>query len=45
MGESENKRKARYYELTKSGRKQLREKSANWERFAGIMERLLNATA
>ena len=43
MGESENKRKARFYELTKAGRKQLREETANWERFAGIMQRVLTA--
>lgn len=44
MGESENKRKARFYELTKAGRKQLREETENWERFAGIMQRVLRAT-
>ena len=40
-GESENKRRARFYSLTKSGKKQLREERANWERFAGVMERVL----
>lgn len=44
LGESENKRKARFYELTRAGRKQLREETANWERFAGIMQRVLDAT-
>ncbi len=43
-GESENKRKARFYELTKAGHKQLREETANWERFSGIMQRVLTAT-
>lgn len=40
-GESENKRRARFYSLTKSGQKQLREETADWERFAGIMQRVL----
>jgi transcriptional regulator len=43
-GESENNRKARFYSLTKLGKKQLREETANWDRFAGIMQRVLNAT-
>lgn len=41
-GESENKRRARFYSLTKAGRKQLREETANWERFAGVMQRVLS---
>jgi DNA-binding PadR family transcriptional regulator len=44
MGESENKRRARFYELTKVGKKQLQQEAASWERFAGIMQRMLNAT-
>ncbi len=40
-GESENKRRARFYSLTRSGKKQLREETANWERFAGVMQRVL----
>ena len=40
-GESENKRRARFYSLTKAGKKQLRQKTANWERFAGVMQRVL----
>ncbi len=40
-GESENKRRARFYSLTKAGRKQLREETANWERFTGVMQRVL----
>lgn len=43
-GVSENNRKARYYSLTKAGRKQLGEAKESWERFAGIMDRLLRAT-
>lgn len=40
-GESENKRRARFYSLTKAGKKQLRAETANWERFAGVMQRVL----
>lgn len=40
-GESENKRKARFYSLTKAGKKQLREETADWERFVGVMRRVL----
>jgi PadR family transcriptional regulator PadR len=40
-GESENKRKARFYSLTRTGKKQLREETASWERFAGVMQRVL----
>ena len=43
-GESENKRRARFYSLTKSGKKQLREEQANWERFAGVMQSVLAPT-
>jgi PadR family transcriptional regulator PadR len=42
-GESENKRKARFYSLTKAGKKQLLAETADWERFAGIMQRVLMA--
>ena len=42
-GESENKRRARYYSLTKAGKKQLREETENWERFAGVIQRVLMA--
>lgn len=40
-GESENKRRARFYSLTKAGKKQLQEETENWERFAGVMQRVL----
>ena len=33
-GESDNNRKAKYYALTKAGRKQLEKESANWERLS-----------
>ena len=40
-GESENNRRARFYSLTKAGKKQLREETADWERFAGVKQRVL----
>ncbi len=40
-GTSDNNRRARYYSLTKAGRKQLAEETESWERFSGIMARLL----
>ncbi len=40
-GASENKRKAKFYSLTASGRKQLREETENWERIAAVMGRVL----
>ena len=41
---SDNNRKAKYYELTKSGRKQLTEETANWERLALALTQVLEAT-
>jgi transcriptional regulator len=38
---SENNRRARYYELTYAGRKQLAEEQAEWERLAGAIGRVL----
>jgi transcriptional regulator len=40
-GSSENNRKARYYTITKSGRRQLTAETENWERIAGVVARLL----
>lgn len=42
-GRSENNRRARFYRLTRRGRRQLSAEAANWERIAGIMRRLLDA--
>ena len=42
-GVSENNRKAKYYALTKNGRKQLREETADWQRMSAIINRLLEA--
>jgi len=40
-GVSDNNRKAKYYALTKSGRKQLLEEPPDWQRMAAIINRLL----
>lgn len=40
-GVSENNRKAKYYSLTRAGRKQLAAEAASWERMSALMARLL----
>ena len=40
-GTSDNNRKAKYYAITRAGRKQLAVQTRNWERIAGVMGRLL----
>src|SRR3989442_7814922 len=40
-GESENKRKARFYRLTAAGRRHLQREARNWNRMAGIIAGLL----
>ena len=40
-GLSENKRKAKYYELTDIGRDRLASETAEWERYAGAVEQML----
>ena len=42
-GTSENNRRARFYSLTRAGRKQLEREEADWRRMAEIMARLLGA--
>ena len=41
-GTSENNRRAKYYALTKAGRKQLAAEADKWERMAGVIGRLLH---
>jgi PadR family transcriptional regulator, regulatory protein PadR len=41
-GVSDNNRKAKFYSLTRSGRKQLDAQAKNWRRISGIMGRLLS---
>jgi transcriptional regulator len=40
-GVSENNRRAKFYSLTGDGRQRLAEEAADWQRFVGIMGRLL----
>ena len=40
-GASENNRRARFYSITRQGAKQLERETENWERVAGVMERVL----
>ena len=44
-GASENNRKARFYRLTRAGRKQLQAETRGWEQTAAIMERFFAAKA
>ena len=41
-GATETKRKARFYELTAAGRRQLEKEKQTWERMAGIIHTLLH---
>jgi PadR family transcriptional regulator PadR len=43
-GSSENNRQAKYYRLTKAGRKQLAEETENWERLSTAIAQVLQAT-
>ena len=40
-GASENNRKARFYSITRLGKKQLDLETENWERIAGVIGRVL----
>jgi PadR family transcriptional regulator, regulatory protein PadR len=40
-GTSENNRRARFYTLTAAGKRHLQTETANWERVAGVMGRML----
>lgn len=40
-GVSENNRKAKFYKLTRAGRKQLEKETRNWEQTAAILGRFL----
>lgn len=43
-GVSDNNRRAKYYTLTATGRKRLREETAGWNRLASAITTALNAT-
>ena len=40
-GTSENNRKAKFYSISRAGRKQLAAETRNWERVSGVIGRLL----
>ncbi|HEX3743266.1 MAG TPA: PadR family transcriptional regulator [Bryobacteraceae bacterium] len=42
-GISENKRRARFYSVTKTGRKQLADEEAKWQQTVAMLARLLGA--
>jgi transcriptional regulator len=42
-GLSENNRKAKFYSLTRSGRKQLEEEAESWDRMSTMINRVLRA--
>jgi PadR family transcriptional regulator, regulatory protein PadR len=43
-GDSENNRKAKYYELTPAGRKRLKEETASWNQLTTAVASVLDAT-
>ncbi len=43
-GESENKRKAKYYRLTAAGRRRLRDETEHWNRMAEVIAGILRAS-
>ena len=43
-GLSENKRKAKFYRLTRAGRKQLEKEARDWEQTTAILARFLSPT-
>ena len=40
-GASENNRRAKFYEITRAGKKQLAAEAQNWERISSILDRFL----
>lgn len=43
-GISDNNRKAKFYSITKSGKRQVREERSNWQRLAAVIGRVLAAS-
>jgi PadR family transcriptional regulator, regulatory protein PadR len=41
-GFSDNKRKAKYYQLTRAGRRQIEKETQDWEQMTAILARFLN---
>src|SRR5271155_1738828 len=42
-GTSDNNRKAKFYSLTRAGRKQLKTEAENWERISAVIGRVLRS--
>jgi len=43
-GQSENKRRAKYYEITKSGREVLHRETVEWDKYASAVGRMLHSS-
>jgi transcriptional regulator len=43
-GSSDNNRQAKFYGLTRTGKKQLNEETENWERLSAAVDRILQTT-
>ena len=43
-GSSDNNRQAKFYELTRTGKKQLVDETENWERLSSAVDRILQTT-
>jgi transcriptional regulator len=43
-GESENKRRAKYYRLTAAGKRRLQTETENWKRMANVIARILQTS-
>ena len=43
-GVSDNNRRARFYSITRAGKKQLAAEAANWERISGVVARFMKPT-
>jgi transcriptional regulator len=43
-GVSENNRKAKFYSLTRAGRRQLEEEAESWDRMSAMINRVLRTT-
>src|ERR1700722_714593 len=44
-GVSDNNRKAKYYSITKAGKRQVKAERSHWQRLAAVMGRVLTASA
>lgn len=43
-GVSDNNRRAKFYSITRAGKKQLAAEAANWERISGVVARFMKPT-